>query len=325
MFFVAASLSAVGAAGPASVAMVAPIGIGFALRYRISPLVVGLMIVNGAGAGSFSPIGIFGSITNNVVERNGLETNPPVLFVLRMLLNVLLGVVIVSLLGARDGAAYEAIGAGASAGPPDPAVPPVVALDRNRALTVAGLVVLAVGALFFDLDVGFSAFVLAVLLSAVDPIGAKGAVAQIAWSTVLLVCGIVTYVSLMDTLGTIDYLGESVAAIGFVLVGALAICYIGGVISAFASTTGILGALIPLAVPFLERQDLSAIGLVTALAFSASAVDSSPFSTSGSLIVANAPEEIRDLVYRRLLQWGFAMVAIAPLTSWLILVVPGWL
>jgi di/tricarboxylate transporter len=325
MFFVAASLSAVGAAGPASVAMVAPIGIGFALRYRISPLVVGLMIVNGAGAGSFSPIGIFGSITNNVVERNGLETNPPVLFLLCMLLNVLLGAVIVSLLGARDGAAYEAIGAGASAGPPDPAVPPVVALDRNRALTVAGLVVLAVGALFFDLDVGFSAFVLAVLLSAVDPIGAKGAVAQIAWSTVLLVCGIVTYVSLMDTLGTIDYLGESVAAIGFVLVGALAICYIGGVISAFASTTGILGALIPLAVPFLERQDLSAIGLVTALAFSASAVDSSPFSTSGSLIVANAPEEIRDLVYRRLLQWGFAMVAIAPFGSWLILVVPGWL
>jgi di/tricarboxylate transporter len=47
-------------------------------------------------------------------------------------------------------------------------------------------------------------------------------VSQIAWSTVLLVCGIVTYVSLMETLGTLDYLGESVAAIGFVLVGALA-------------------------------------------------------------------------------------------------------
>jgi hypothetical protein len=87
-----------------------------------------------------------------------------------------------------------------------------------------------------------------------------------------------------------------VAAIGFVLIGALAVCYIGGVISAFASATGILGALIPLAVPFPD-----------------------------SLIVANAPEEIRDLVYRRPLPWGFAMVAIAPLTSWLILVVPGWL
>ena len=129
----------------------------------------------------------------------------------------------------------------------------------------------------------------------------------------------------METLGTIDYFGESVAAIGIVLVGALAICYIGGVVSAFASTTGILGALLPLAVPFLERQELSALGLIAALAISASVVDSSPFSTSGSLIVANSPPALRELVYRRLLQWGFSMVALVPLVAWLVLVVPGWL
>ena len=126
-------------------------------------------------------------------------------------------------------------------------------------------------------------------------------------------------------IGTIDYLGDSVGAIGVVLLGALAICYIGGFVSAFASTTGILGALIPLAVPFLERPEVSAIGLITALAISASVVDSSPFSTSGSLVVANAPEEHRELVFRRLLQWGFSMVALAPLTAWLVLVVSGWL
>ena len=166
---------------------------------------------------------------------------------------------------------------------------------------------------------------LAVFLSAVHPAGAKGAINQIAWSTVLLVCGIVTYVGLMETLGTIDYLGNAVAGIGVVLIGALAVCYIGGVVSAFASTTGILGALIPLAVPFLERQEVSAIGLICALAISASTVDSSPFSTSGSLVVANAPEEQRELVFRRLLQWGFSMVALAPLVAWLVLVVPRWL
>jgi di/tricarboxylate transporter len=194
-----------------------------------------------------------------------------------------------------------------------------------RALTLAGLLLLTTGALFLDLDVGFSAFVLAVFLSAVHPAGAKGAVNQIAWSTVLLVCGIVTYVSLMETLGTIDYLGSAVAGIGVVLFGALAVCYIGGVVSAFASTTGILGALIPLAVPFLERPEVSAIGLISALAISASTVDSSPFSTSGSLVVANTPEEQRELVFRRLLQWGASMVVLAPLVAWLALVVSRWL
>jgi di/tricarboxylate transporter len=330
-FFVTAALSGVGAAGPAAVAMIAPIGIGFALRHRVSPVLVGLMIVNGAGAGSFSPIGIFGSITNNVVERNGLETSPLTLFVVCLVFNILLGAIIVVLFGGRSRAeggvppAENAATPSTTVGGTDAAAAPAPTLDRYRALTVAGLLLLATGALFFDLDVGFCAFVLAVFLSAIHPAGAKGAVNQIAWSTVLLVCGIVTYVSLMQSLGTIDYLGDSVAAIGVVLIGTLAVCYIGGVVSAFASTTGILGALIPLAVPFLERQEVSAIGLVTALAISASAVDSSPFSTSGSLIVANAPEEWRDLVFRRLMQWGFSMVALVPITTWLILIVPGWL
>ena len=49
--------------------------------------------------------------------------------------------------------------------------------------------------------------------------------------------------------------------------------------SAFASTTGILGALIPLAVPFLETGAVGAVGLIIALSISSSVVDSSPFST----------------------------------------------
>ena len=78
--------------------------------------------------------------------------------------------------------------------------------------------------------------------------------------------------------------------------------------------------------PFLQdRHGVGAIGLITALAISSSVVDSSPFSTSGSLVLANAPEDQRDVVFRRLIQWGFSMVAIAPLVTWLVLVVPGWL
>jgi di/tricarboxylate transporter len=387
MFFVTAALTAVGAVVPAAVAIIAPIGMGFAVRYRINPLLMGLMIINGATAGGFSPISIFGSITNGVVERNDLEGSPLILFLASLIFNIVLGLITFVIFGGRellglrdtgdgtletvDGSAgprrpggaggdYPADGettGGAGAGPAprhqhglregpaeqtgttrtatatrprredDVDEPePVTTLDLHRTLTVVGLLALAIGALFFDLDVGFSAFVLAVLLSIADPQNTKGAVNQIAWPTVLLVCGIVTYVSLMETIGTIDWLGEEVATIGTVLVAALLICYIGGVVSAFASTTGILGALIPLAVPFLQDgAGVGAIGLITALAISSSVVDSSPFSTSGSLVVANAPEDQRDFVFRRLIQWGFSMVAVAPLVTWLVLVVPGWL
>ena len=163
------------------------------------------------------------------------------------------------------------------------------------------------------------------MLSLISPQATKDAVTKVAWPTVLLICGIVTYVSLMETLGTIDWLGEQVATIGAAMFAALLICYVGGAVSAFASTTGILGALIPLAVPFLQTGAVGAVGLIIALSIASSVVDSSPFSTSGALTVANTPAEKRDYVFKRLMQWGMSMVVIAPFVAWLIFVVPGWL
>lgn len=175
---------------------------------------------------------------------------------------------------------------------------PALSLNRDRLLTLVGLGALAVGALGFGLDVGFTALTVATLLSLVSPGSAKAAVGQVAWPTVLLICGIVTYVALMERVGTIDWLGNMVTAIGAPLLGAILICLIGAVVSAFASTTGILGALIPLAVPFLLAGEIGAVGMIIALAISSSVVDSSPFSTSGALVVANATEDRRDQVFR---------------------------
>ena len=168
--------------------------------------------------------------------------------------------------------------------------PPDIRLTPARITTLAALVALVVAVLAFDLDAGLTAITLAVVLSAAWPEDSKKAVGQIAWPTVLLICGIVMYVGLLENIGTIDWLGEQVATISAVLIAALLILYVGGVVSAFASTTGILGALIPLAVPFLETGAVGAVGMIIALSIASSVVDSSPFSTSGALTVANTPE-----------------------------------
>ncbi|MFD7285916.1 SLC13 family permease [Streptomyces sp. NPDC059863] len=380
MFLVTAVLTAVGAVVPAAVALVAPIGLGFAKRYRINPLLMGLFIINGASAGGFSPISVFGSITNGVMSRNNLPGNPALLFLCSFLFNVALSLFVFFLFGGRtllgrrepvDGTGVPAakpgdgdsVGGGGGGGGTGggggrtvatalssgssvsatamaptgggglavavaddraTAEKPPLTLDRARVLTLLGLLSLVVGSLFFDLNVGLMALTVTVVLSLVSPESAKGAVDKCAWSTVLLVCGIVTFVSLMERIGTIDYLGEGVASVRTPLLGALLICLIGAVVSAFASTTGILGALIPLAVPFLLGGQVGAVGLIVALAISASVVDSSPFSTSGALVVANSPEERRDTVFRGLMVWGLAMAAVVPVVTWGVFVVPGW-
>jgi hypothetical protein len=58
---------------------------------------------------------------------------------------------------------------------------------------------------------------------------------------------------------------------------------------------------------------------------SSTVVDVSPFSTNGALVLANAHEDDRDRVYKQLLTFGFAIVLIAPLVAWAVLIVPGWL
>jgi di/tricarboxylate transporter len=348
MFGVTAVLTASGAVVPGAVAIVAPIALGFAVRYKINPVLMGLFVINGATAGGFSPISVFGSIVNGVVERNNLAENATLLFASSFVFNTLLCFVAFLLFGGREllqrrvAVDEPAAASGrfereqrekAAASPERPPIAggaavtadEVPSLDREKIFTLIGIVTLVVVALAFDVDVGFVALSIAAVLSLLSPAATKGAVNKIAWPTVLLICGIVMYVGLLEEIGTIDWLGEHVATISAPLIAALLICYVGGVVSAFASTTGILAALIPLAVPLLEAGAVGAVGLIIALSISSSVVDSSPFSTSGALTVANTPDERRDFVYRRLIQWGFSMVLIAPLITWLVFVVPGWL
>ena len=88
IFGVTAILTASGAVVPGAVAIIAPIGLGFALTYGINPMLMGLAIINGATAGGFSPISVFGSIVNGVVERNDLAENATLLFVSSFLFNL---------------------------------------------------------------------------------------------------------------------------------------------------------------------------------------------------------------------------------------------
>ena len=339
-FAVTGVLTAVGSVVPAAVAIIVPIALSFAVRFRINPVLMGLMVINGATAGGFSPISIFGSIVNGVVENEDLASNPTLLFFSSLIFNFVLSLVVFALFGGREllsrridpDAPEEAERqapdeqSGTGGGEVDSLL--ATQLDRDKIITLIGIVTLVALALLRgeEWDVGFVAVSIAVILSLAMPHATKGAAEKVAWSTVLLICGIVTYVSLIDDqLGTIDWLGDEVAGVGTPLLAALLICFIGAAVSAFASTTGILGALIPLAVPFLEQGTIGAVGLIIALSISSSVVDSSPYSTSGALTVANTPEERRDYVYKRLLQWGMSMIIVAPITAWTIFVLPGWL
>src|SRR6185312_14280313 len=76
--------------------------LGFALQHRINPVLMGLSIINGASAGGFSPLAIFGIITNGVVAQNDLPADPLFLFLGSLVFNVLLNLVVFFLFGGRE-------------------------------------------------------------------------------------------------------------------------------------------------------------------------------------------------------------------------------
>ena len=351
MFLVAAIITGFGALGPAAVAILAPVALRFATQYRISPVMMGLMVIHGAQGGGFSPISVYGGITNQIVEKAGLPYGPTTLFLSSLFFNLAIAIVVFFVFGG-----WKSLRAHAAASGPDPDthlagvsraivghggtpaspayhrsdvspsgahIPSSEGLTRERLLTLIGLTALAIGALVFKFNVGLVAITVAVALALVSPKTQKAAIDKVSWSTVLLIAGIITYVGVLQKAGTVDYVASGISSLGMPLLAALLLCFTGAIVSAFASSTALLGAIIPLAVPFLMQGHISAIGVVAAIAISTTIVDTSPFSTNGALVVANAPEGERDDVLRKLLIYSALIAIIGPVIAWLVLVVPG--
>lgn len=370
MFGVSALLTSVGAVSPGAVAIIAPIALGFALKYKINPLLMGLMVIHGAQAGGFSPISIYGGITNRIVAKAGLPLNEIATFLASFGVNFAVALLLFFALGGRKllSARVDAPGQAAAprmAGSRAPAVPGPVTSARPadaqaygdaefeaaseerliarqtsdpaagaghheaargphwyRVLTLAGIILLAVLTLAYNLDIGFVAITIGLVLSLIAPDLQKRAMGQVSWPEIMLITGVSTYVVVLEKMGTISFVGDSVATLASPMLAALLLCFIGAVVSAFASSTAVLGSLIPLAVPFLQSgTGVGAVGFVAAMAVASTIVDVSPFSTNGALVLANAQGVDRQAFFQKLMAYGAAVTLIAPIVVWFLFVV----
>lgn len=190
-------------------------------------------------------------------------------------------------------------------------------------LTISLMLVMVIGAVVFELPIGFLGLACGLVLAFTTLKDAESLVSGISWSTVLLVSGMIVYVSLLTHAGVIDSLSNMAVAIGVPLLVVIVLCYVIGISSAFASSTALLTALIPLSIPLLEQSDLSATAVMAALAVSATIVDVSPFSTDGALIIANTQGRESKTIWRDLIIYAGFVVLLAPLLSWLLLVPTG--
>ncbi len=344
-FALTAGISAMGS--PLAGLVVAPVGMPIAKRYGMDPMLMALAIGCGFSAGAFAPTSLFGVVSYGTAHQANIDLNPLTLFAVAGVANIVLLTAAFFIFGGPkligrggDGAAdrmgKRSIERDTASGGTAAAVLAREArgeesgaqFGRNQIATIVcmiGLVVAVVAASIAGLnpDIGVLCFAFGAALALIDPTSGKAAVSKIDWSTVLLVGGIITYVGVLQAMGTVELLGEAAKHVGAPIMTALIICFIAALVSAFASTTGILAALVPLALPLVASGDVAGWALISALAVCASIVDVSPFSTVGATLIATAAEEERPRMTSLLTRWGLSMVLIGPVVLVSILVLPS--
>ena len=317
-FGLTASISAMGA--PVGVFVMAPIGMPLARNHGIDPMLMGIAIAAGGATGAFAPTGLYGIITYGTTQDAGIALGPLTLFAVAAGANLAMVLAAFLAFGGRTLLARrrEHPAVAATAANDASGVAARAPLERNQIVTVAFIVALLAtlvvsSILGADLDVGVLCFTFGAALAFVDPPAGRAGVAKIDWGTVVLICGIITYVAVLRTTGAVDLLNETANAVEPPVLTALALCVVAGLVSAFASTTGTLAALVTFAVPLAASGAVPAVAFICALAVCACLVDICPFSPNGATLVATADEAQRPRMTSLLARWGLSMIVFGPL------------
>jgi Na+/H+ antiporter NhaD/arsenite permease-like protein len=284
-----------------------------ALRMRISPFLMAIMVGNGANSGSLSPLAPTGLIVAGLMDRIGL----PGYELWTWLYNF--GAHAIVAFGAYfifGGAKLLVRADRVEAGPA-----PAERLNRHQLLTLALIGVLILGVIFGGFNIGMAAFAGAVLLSVVRAADDHDAIKGMPWSTILMVCGVTVLIGLLEKTGGMEIFTGLLSSVA---TQATIIPFIGvtiGLVSAYSSTSGVV---LPVFLPMVPGliDDLgggSALALASTMNVAGHLVDVSPLSTLGALCVAALPAgEMSRRLFNQLLAWGLSMTVVGAALCWLL-------
>ena len=321
-FAVTAGVAAMGS--PQAAYVVMPVAMPAARRTAVDPMLMAVAINAGISAGGLAPTSLFGIVTHSTARQAGINLNPLVLLASAIVANLALIAVATWLFPGASPAATDRESQARTTGADAGALfttPQIVTLGF-----IVGLIVFVIAGFWLGLepDIGVLALGFGAVLALVYPQAGADGVRNIDWSTILMVGGIVTFVAVLQRMDAVNLLGHAAMSVGAPLLAAFVICTIAGLVSAFASTTGILAALVPMAVPLAASGGVTGWALISSMGVCASIVDASPFSTTGALLIASAAEDERPRLKQLLTRWGFSMVLVGPVIATAALLLLGF-
>lgn len=273
IFVFCALVSMIGVGTIVTPAILLPLIVEIANEENIPEPLVLVLGIAGAIAGGMSPLAPTGIIGTNLAAKIGVTRYTPI-FLICLVTYTLETFFFFAMLG----------GLRLKRSTPKPR--PAFKLNRSQLLTIAVITVVIVGILVFKLDLGLTAFTGAAVLLICKAADEEEAVANIAWVTLLLICGVSILVNVITVSGGIDLLSSLLVKIMSGRTAAPIVNILAGLMSAVSSASGVvMPTLIP-TVPGIVAGLAGATNaqiLTAAVIVGSHSVTYSPLSTMGAI------------------------------------------
>lgn len=281
MYILGCIVCAIGPGAIPSLAIIPVIAIPVAVSAGVNPIMTAIIGDFGVMSGRMSPLTPESAVVRELMKQQGLEANTiPIMICLTF--TALICVVLVYIY--YKGWKVEKVEATTKEKLPS--------FEPKQWLSILGLVVLAVGALFFSWNVGFTGFLVGSILIVLGCADEKKAISAIPWNVILMVLGVGILMNVITISGGIDIMVAALEKVMNKTIAAMVMGVVAGIMSFFSSGLGVVfPTLIPTAAGLSGGLGVSAIELVSVIVIGGTVAGFTPVSTTGALIMAGVSQQ----------------------------------
>ncbi len=310
-FAIASAMSTAGAFSTAPIAFLVPMIAAVSVNYRSTFYVCELAVVIGANASGLSPLNPTGAVIRTSANKFHVDYSGWGLWAVGVVVAivVVVGLQQLDLLQRRRGGGYSVT--------PAPAAAAIEATETGENVVYmwcAGLALVAFVCLvvFPKTDVGVTAMAMVVILQILFRPSEKALLARIPWNSILLLCGLLTYLGLLQQIGTIASIQKALNHLGTGALLILVVAYMTALLCNIESSTlGVLGLITPLVFAAFGNSGQT-FWIVAAVCVPATLMVMNPIHVAGTLIIGNSAEKDQDRLFRRLLGTAASLAVVVP-------------
>lgn len=283
MYVVMYFITFLGAGTIAGFALSALFGIPLAKELDSDPFLLttmGQLGSIGGGIAPWAPTGIIGlELAKNAGITGNLSTT--------MMINTFLATAFASLISYIIMKGYKL--------KPSVKEKEILKFSKNQKVTLLAIFAMVIGVAGFNMNIGFLAFFISVILILLKIGTEKEALSSIPWNTLLLISGMGILMNLVVILGGIKILAETLALLMTPRTSASILALTSGVMSLFSSTSGVVMPTMIPTIPVVQESlnlysVIPAALLLSAVINGSSPSGLSPVSTGGAFVMASYSE-----------------------------------